>query len=216
MARQTIGFSLHLFAMGRCFLLAALAGGLVACNSEPISTEPTRPANLALEERDGLFKPGATTPFTGTLARQHVNGAPSHEAGTNAFASCNVHGIPSSKATEYRFQDGYYCSARLEFQRPAPNLEKSRSACPRTVFARRKLFHQSTPDWHQAYVWFHIASANGHRNARQALCTPPENFSPEALSHARNEAMGLLGTNEVTTPDPPRRSLCEKGETEKD
>ena len=61
--------------------MAVLAGGLVACSSEPISTEPTRPANLVLEERDGLFfKPDATEPFTGTLARQHVNGAPSHEA----------------------------------------------------------------------------------------------------------------------------------------
>jgi len=208
--------------MGRCFLLAALAGGLVACSSEPISTEPTRPANLALEERDGLFfKPGATTPFTGTLARQHVNGAPSHEAVyTNGLRllqrSWYTNGVPR---TEYRFQDGHMVVRRDWNFKGQLQTWKNLEVLAHEQFLRGvNYFTNQPPDWHQAYVWFHIASANGHRNARQALRTPPENFSPEALSHARNEAMGLLGrTNEVTTPDPPQapKPVPKTGETEK-
>ena len=49
------------------------------------------------------------TPFTGTLARQHVNGAPSHEAVyTNGLRllqrSWYTNGVPR---TEYRFHDGH-------------------------------------------------------------------------------------------------------------
>ena len=209
--------------MGRCFLLAVLAGGLVACSSEPISTEPTRPANLVLEERDGLFfKPDATEPFTGTLARQHVNGAPSHEAVyTNGLRllqrSWYTNGVPR---TEYRFHDGHMVVRRDWNFKGQLQSWKNLEVLAHEQFLRGvNYFTNQPPDWHQAYVWFHIASANGHSDARQALRTPPENFSPESLSDARNEAMGLLGrTNEVTTPDPPQapKPVPKTGETEKD
>lgn len=208
--------------MGRCFLLAALAGGLAACSSEPISTEPTRPANLVLEERDGLFfKPDDTEPFTGTLARQHVNGAPSHEAVyTNGLRllqrSWYTNGVPR---TEYRFHDGHMV-VRLDWNfKGQLQTWKNLEVLAHEQFLRGvNYFTNQPPDWHQAYVWFHIASANGHRDARQALRTPPENLSPEALSNARNEAMRLLGrTNEVTTPDPPQapNAAQKTGETGK-
>ena len=203
--------------------MAALAGGLVACSSEPISTEPTRPANLVLEERDGLFfKPDDTEPFTGTLARQHVNGAPSHEAVyTNGLRllqrSWYTNGVPR---TEYRFHDGHMVVRRDWNFKGQLQSWKNLEVLAHEQFLRGvNYFTNQPPDWHQAYVWFHIASANGHRNARQALRTPPENFSPESLSDARNEAMGLLGrTNEVTTPDPPQvpKPVPKTGETEKD
>ena len=203
--------------------MAALAGGLVACSSEPISTEPTRPANLVLEERDGLFfKPDDTEPFTGTLARQHVNGAPSHEAVyTNGLRllqrSWYTNGVPR---TEYRFHDGHMVVRRDWNFKGQLQSWKNLEVLAQEQFLRGvNYFTNQPPDWHQAYVWFHIASANGHRDARQALRTPPENFSPESLSDARNEAMGLLGrTNEVTTPDPPQapNPVPKTGETKKD
>ena len=203
--------------------MAALAGGLVACNSEPISTEPTRPANLALEERDGLFfKPGATTPFTGTLARQHVNGAPSHEAVyTNGLRllqrSWYTNGVPR---TEYRFHDGHMVVRRDWNFKGQLQSWKNLEVLAHEQFLRGVNYSLLERDWHQAYVWLHIAAANGHRDARQALRLPyPENFSPEAQSDARNEAMGLLGrTNEVTTPDLPQapKPVPKTGETEKD
>ena len=203
--------------------MAVLAGGLVACSSEPISTEPTRPANLVLEERDGLFfKPDDTEPFTGTLARQHVNGAPSHEAVyTNGLRllqrSWYTNGVPR---TEYRFHDGHMVVRRDWNFKGQLQSWKNLEVLAHEQFLRGvNYFTNQPPDWHQAYVWFHIASANGHRNARQALRTPPENFSPESLSDARNEAMGLLGrTNEVTTPDPPQapNTVPKTGETKKD
>ena len=203
--------------------MAALAGGLVACNSEPISTEPTRPANLALEERDGLFfKPGATTPFTGTLARQHVNGAPSHEAvytnGLRLLQRCwYTNGVPR---TEYRFHDGHMVVRRDWNFKGQLQSWKNLEVLAHEQFLRGANYSLLERDWHQAYVWLHIAAANGHRDARQALRLPyPENFSPEAQSDARNEAMGLLGrTNEVTTPDLPQapKPVPKTGETEKD
>lgn len=198
--------------------MAALAGGLVACSSDPISTEPTRPANLALEERDGLFfKPGATTPFTGTLARQHVNGDPSHEAVyTNGLRllqrSWYTNGVPR---TEYRFQDGHMVVRRDWNFKGKLQTWKNLEVLAHEQFLRGvNYFTNQPPDWHQAYVWFHIASANGHRDARQILRTPPEDFSPESLSAARAEAMGLLGrTNEVTPPRTPKKSKSKKTET---
>ena len=203
--------------------MAALAGGLVACSSEPISTEPTRPANLVLEEREGLFfKPDDTEPFTGTLARQYVNGAPSHEAVyTNGLRllqrSWYTNGVPR---TEYRFHDGHMVVRRDWNFKGQLQSWKNLEVLAHEQFLRGvNYFTNQPPDWHQAYVWFHIASANGHRNARQALRTPPENFSPKSLSDARNEAMGLLGrTNEVTTPDPPQapNPIPKTGETQKD
>ena len=82
------------------------------------------------------------------------------------------------------------CSPRLEFQRPAQSWKNLEVLAHEQFLRGVNYFTNQPPDWHQAYVWFHIASANGHRNARQALRTPPENFSPESLSDARNEAMG--------------------------
>ena len=201
--------------MGRCFLLAALAGGLVACSSDPISTEPTRPANLALEERDGLFfKPGATTPFTGTLARQHVNGDPSHEAVyTNGLRllqrSWYTNGVPR---TEYRFQDGHMVVRRDWNFKGKLQTWKNLEVLAHEQFLRGvNYFTNQPPDWHQAYVWFHIASANGHRDARQILRPPPEDFFPQSLSAARAEAMVLLGrTNEVTPPRTPKTGVIKK------
>ena len=195
--------------------MAALAGGLVACSSDPISTEPTRPANLALEERDGLFfKPGATTPFTGTLARQHVNGDPSHEAVyTNGLRllqrSWYTNGVPR---TEYRFQDGHMVVRRDWNFKGKLQTWKNLEVLAHEQFLRGvNYFTNQPPDLHQAYVWFHIASANGHRDARQILRTPPEDFSPESLSAARAEAMGLLGrTNEVTPPRTPKKGEIKK------
>ena len=195
--------------------MAALAGGLVACSSDPISTEPTRPANLALEERDGLFfKPDATTPFTGTLARQHVNGDPSHEAVyTNGLRllqrSWYTNGVPR---TEYRFQDGHMVVRRDWNFKGKLQTWKNLEVLAHEQFLRGvNYFTNQPPDWHQAYVWFHIASANGHRDARQILRTPPEDFSPESLSAARAEAMVLLGrTNEVTPPRTPKKGEIRK------
>jgi hypothetical protein len=176
-----------------------------------------------LEERDGLFfKPDATEPFTGTLARQHVNGAPSHEAAyTNGLRllqrSWYTNGVPR---TEYRFHDGHMVVRRDWNFKGQLQSWKNLEVLAQEQFLRGvNYFTNQPPDWHQAYVWFHIASANGHRDARQALRTPPENFSPESLSDARNEAMGLLGrTNEVTTPDPPQapNTVPKTGETRKD
>ena len=153
---------------------------------------------------------------------QHVNGAPSHEAVyTNGLRllqrSWYTNGVPR---TEYRFHDGHMVVRRDWNFKGQLQSWKNLEVLAHEQFLRGvNYFTNQPPDWHQAYVWFHIASANGHRNARQALRTPPENFSPESLSDARNEAMGLLGrTNEVTTPDPPqvpKPAARKTGETEK-
>ena len=128
-----------------------------------------------------------------------------------------TNGVPR---TEYRFHDGHMVVRRDWNFKGQLQSWKNLEVLAHEQFLRGvNYFTNQPPDWHQAYVWFHIASANGHRNARQALRTPPENFSPESLSDARNEAMGLLGrTNEVTTPDPLQapNPVPKTSETEKD
>ncbi len=192
--------------MGRCFLLAVCSTFLAACNPEPVSTEPTRPTNLALEERDGLFyQPGSNEPYSGTLSRQHANSAPSHEAVyTNGLRllqrSWYTNGVPR---TEYRFHNGHLVVRRDWNHEGQQQTWKNLEVLAHEQFLRGvHFFTNQPPDWHQAYVWFHIASANGHRDARQALRTPPEEFTQTALANARTEAMRLLGrTNKQTSPD---------------
>ena len=194
-ARQISHLWPRLTPMWRFFLLIPL---WFSCGcDENISTEPTLPANIALEQREGLYyKPGQDTPFSGTIQRKHKNGRQSFEAvyanGLKLLQrSWYNNGAPND---EYRFHEGHIVvrhdwddTGKLQTWRKLELLTQEQ-------FVRAAQYATNKPpDLQKAYLWFHIAAANGHLDSRQLLRNPPEGITQEEFAKVKLKADQLLG-----------------------
>ncbi len=161
------------------------------------STAPTPPANVTLEQRNGLYyKPESNTPFSGSLLHKHKNGNNSFESvysnGMKLLQrSWHANGVPRE---EYRFHQGHIVvrrdwnhTGKLQTWRNL-NLLAQEQFVRATQFAANK-----PPDWRKAYLWFHIAAANEHLDSRRFLSNQPEKLTPQQVNEIKMEAERLLG-----------------------
>ena len=181
--------------MWRFFLLIPL-WFYCGCD-ENFSTEPTVPSNLVLEQREGLyFKPKETSPFSGTILRKHKNGRQSFEAvysnGLKLLQrSWHNNGMPSD---EYRFHEGHIVVRRdWDHTGKIQTWRKLELLTQEQVVRAAQYATNKPPDLPRAYLWFHIAAANGHLDSRQLLRNPPEGITQEEFAKVKLKADQLLG-----------------------
>ena len=181
--------------MWRFFLLIPL-WFYCGCD-ENFSTEPTVPSNLVLEQRGGLyFKPKETSPFSGTILRKHKTGRQSFEAvysnGLKLLQrSWHNNGMPSD---EYRFHEGHIVVRRDWDHTGKIQTWRKLELLTHEQFVRAAQHATNKPpDLPRAYLWFHIAAANGHLDSRQLLRNPPEGITQEEFTKVKLKADQLLG-----------------------
>tara|TARA_B100000959_G_scaffold50190_1_gene52012 strand:+ start:203 stop:1771 length:1569 start_codon:yes stop_codon:yes gene_type:complete len=152
---------------------------------------------IYIENRKGLYyKPGQDTPFSGTIQRKHKNGRQSFEAvyanGLKLLQrSWYNNGAPND---EYRFHEGHIVvrhdwddTGKLQAWRKLELLTQEQ-------FVRAAQYATNKPpDLQKAYLWFHIAAANGHLDSRQLLRNPPEGITQEEFAKVKLKADQLLG-----------------------
>ena len=181
--------------MWRFFLLFSL---WFSCGcDENISTEPTLPANTALEQHEGLYyKSGQETPFSGTIQRKHKNGRQSFEAVyTNGLKllqrSWYHNGAPSD---EYRFHEGHIVVRRDWNETGKFQTWRKLELLTQEQFVRAVQYATNKPpNLQSAYLWFHIAAANGHLDSRQLLRNLPQGMTQEEFTKIKLKADQLLG-----------------------
>ena len=164
---------------------------------ENISIEPTLPANTALEQHEGLYyKPGQETPFSGTIQRKHKNGRQSFEAVyTNGLKllqrSWYHNGAPSD---EYRFHEGHIVVRRDWNETGKFQTWRKLELLTQEQFVRAVQYATNKPpNLQSAYLWFHIAAANGHLDSRQLLRNLPQGMTQEEFTKIKLKADQLLG-----------------------
>lgn len=167
---------------------------------EQISTEPTPPSNPILEQRSGLYyKPGEDTPFSGTIQREHENGNQSFESVyTNGLKllqrSWRTNGVPQE---EYRFHEGYIVSRRdWDYKGKLQTWKKLEELAHEQFVRAFQHSKKQPPDMEKAYLWFHIAAANGHLDSRRFLNSQPQGLTSQEVSKIKTKAERLLGLNQ--------------------
>ena len=194
-ARQISSLWPRLIPMWRFFLLIPL---WFSCGcDENISTEPTLPSNITLEQREGLYyKPGQDTPFSGTIQRKHKNGKQSFEAvyanGLKLLQrSWYNNGAPND---EYRFHEGHIVVRRDWDDTGKLQTWRKLELLTQEQFVRAARYATNKPpNLQKAYLWFHIAGANGHLASRQLLRKPTQEISQEEFAQIKLKAEKLLG-----------------------
>lgn len=187
--------------MWRFYLLVSIwihsgcGGGNTAKNTP--STDPTPAANVTLEQRNGLYyKPGSNTPFSGSLLHKHKNGNNSFEAAyTNGMKllqrSWYTNGVPRE---EYRFHQGHIVVRRDWSHVGKLQTWRNLDLLAQEQFVRAAQFTTNQPtDIQRAYLWFHIAAANGHLESSQLLKNQPKELTQQQASEIKAEAERLLG-----------------------
>ena len=181
--------------MRRFFLLIPI--WIYSGCGEKVSTDPTPPSNPILEQRLGLYyKPSEDTPFSGTIQRKHKNGNRSFESVyTNGLKllqrSWRTNGVPQE---EYRFHEGLIVVRRDWDQTGKLQTWKKLELLAHEQFIRAVQSAKSQPpDWKKAYLWFHIAAANGHLDSRRFLSSQPEELTLQQVNEIKVEAERLLG-----------------------
>ena len=166
---------------------------------EQVSTEPTLPSNPILEQRSGLYyKPGKEAPFTGSIQRKHKNGTKSFESVyTNGLKqlqrSWRTNGVPQE---EYRYHEGYIIVRRDWDHNGKLQTWKKLEDLALEQFVRAFQYaKQQPPEMKNAYLWFHIAAANGHLEARRFLSGQPQGLTKQEVSDIKTKVDGLLGIN---------------------
>ena len=187
--------------MWRFYLLVSIwihsgcGGGNTAKNTP--STDPTPAANVTLEQRNGLYyKPGSNTPFSGSLLHKHKTGNNSFEAAyTNGMKllqrSWYTNGVPRE---EYRFHQGHIVVRRDWNHVGKLQTWRNLDLLAQEQFVRAAQFTTNQPpDIQRAYLWFHIAAANGHLESSQLLKNQPKELTQQQASEIKAEAERLLG-----------------------
>ena len=164
---------------------------------EQVSTEPTLPSNPTIEQRSGLYyKPGEETPFTGSIQRKHKNGIKSFESVyTNGLKllqrSWRTNGVPQE---EYRYYEGYIVVRRDWDHNGKLQTWKKLKELAHEQFVRAvENAKQQPPDMKKAYLWFHIAAANGHLESRRFLSGKHQGLTSQEVSKIKTKADNLLG-----------------------
>ena len=172
-----------------------MRGGNTAKNTP--TTDPTPTANVTLEQRNGLYyKPGSNTPFSGSLLHKHKNGSNSFEAAyTNGMKllqrSWYTNGVPRE---EYRFHQGHIVVRRDWSHVGKLQTWRNLDLLAQEQFVRAAQFTTNQPpDIQRAYLWFHIAAANGHLESSQLLKNQPKELTQQQASEIKAEAERLLG-----------------------
>ena len=196
-----------LTTMWRFYLLVSICiyngcGKKTPAENTP-STTPTPPANVTLEQRNGLYyKPESNTPLSGSLLHKHKNGNNSFESvylnGMKLLQrSWHANGVPRE---EYRFHQGHIVVRRDWDHTGKLQTWRNLNLLAQEQFTRATQFAASNPpDWEKAYLWFHIAGANGHLDSRRFLSNQPEKLTPQQVNEIKVEAERLLGLNTQKT-----------------
>ena len=181
--------------MRRFFLLIPI--WIYSGCSEKVSTKPTPPSNADLVQRGRLYyKPNEDTPFSGTIQRKHKNGNQSFESVyTNGLKllqrSWRTNGVPQE---EYRFYEGHVVIRRdWDHTGKLHTWKKLELLAQEQYLRAAKYIANEPPDTKKAYLWLHIASANGHLDSRRLLINPPEGITPKQIAEIKAEAERLLG-----------------------
>ena len=162
-------------------------------------------AQIYIENRKGIYyKPGEKTPFTGSIQRKHENGIVSFESVyTNGLKlsqrSWRTNGVPQE---EYRYHEGYIIVRRdWDHKGKLQTWNKLEELAHEQFVRAFQYSKQKPPDMKNAYLWFHIAAANGHVEARRFLSSQPQGLTSQEVSNIKTKAEGLLGINLASDKD---------------
>ena len=95
---------------------------------------------------------------------------------------------------EYRFHQGHIVVRRDWSHTGKLQTWRNLDLLAQEQFVRAAQFATNQPpDIQRAYLWFHIAAANGHLESSQLLKNQPKELTQQQASEIKAEAERLLG-----------------------
>ena len=113
--------------------------------------------------------------------------------------SWRTNGVPQE---EYRYHEGYIIVRRdWDHKGKLQTWNKLEELAHEQFVRAFQYSKQKPPDMKNAYLWFHIAAANGHVEARRFLSSQPQGLTSQEVSNIKTKAEGLLGINLASDKD---------------